>query len=255
MAGLGALAELQLDHLDLGVGRARGEAFGREGAVGVAGAEIAGADLPDDVAAALPMIGAVAALAGIVREAAQFGAAVQGADGIGAERPEAHGRDVEDRGGVGLGALGSADGDAERFLADRRGRNRVRHPLVAFGIDVVVCAEGTHVEHQLGSLVDDRAPVARKRQPVLVAFEEVLAHLRPDRLEDEAQMGGDRIVAQHRMLRLEIVVEAHEREEEGEGEGDADPPRAGIDGPGDAEQDGEGGRQRPGDESRRERQR
>jgi hypothetical protein len=71
----------------------------------------------------------------------------------------------------------------------------VRHPLVALGIDVVVGAEGPHVEHQLGALIDDRAPVTRKRQAVLVALEEVLAHLRPDRLEDEAQMGGDRIVA------------------------------------------------------------
>jgi hypothetical protein len=71
MAGLGALAELQLDHLDLRVGGGGGEAFGRESAVGVAGAEIARADLPDDVAAVLAVIGAEATLAGVVGEAAE----------------------------------------------------------------------------------------------------------------------------------------------------------------------------------------
>ena len=52
MAGLGALAELDLDHLDL-VGSARllREAVGIEMAVGGAAAEIAAADLPDQVAA------------------------------------------------------------------------------------------------------------------------------------------------------------------------------------------------------------
>ncbi len=57
VAGLGALAELQLDHLDLRILGALGKALGREGAVVVARAEVARADLPDDVAAALAVIG------------------------------------------------------------------------------------------------------------------------------------------------------------------------------------------------------
>ena len=255
MAGLGALAELQLDHLYLRVGRTGGELLGREGAVGVAGAEIAGTDLPDDVAAALAVIGAVAALAGVVREAAELGTAVQGADGVGAQRSEAHGRDVEDRGGVGLRALGAADGDAERFLADGRRRDRVRHPFVALGVDVVVGAEGADVEHRLGALVDDGAAVAREGHAVLFAFEEVLAHLGPDRLEDEAQVGGDRIGAQHCVPGLVVVVEADEGQEQGDREADADPPGAGVHGPRHAQQHGKERRQRPGDESRRQRQR
>ena len=52
MAGLGALADLDLDHLDLRRSVAvTANLFGRERAIGVAAAEIAGADLPDDVAA------------------------------------------------------------------------------------------------------------------------------------------------------------------------------------------------------------
>ena len=84
VARLGALAQLELDHLDLRIGRGRGEALGREAAVRVAAAEIAGADLPDDVAAVFAVVGAEAALAGVMREAAELGALVQRADGVGA---------------------------------------------------------------------------------------------------------------------------------------------------------------------------
>src|SRR5690606_10466077 len=83
MAGLGALAQLDLDHLDLGIDRLPGEAFGVEAPVLVAAAEIAAGDLPDDVAAALAVIGADAAFASVVAEPAQARAIVQGADRIG----------------------------------------------------------------------------------------------------------------------------------------------------------------------------
>ena len=113
MAGLGALADLELDHLDLVVGGDAGEFFRIERAVAVAAAEIAGADLPDDVAAVLAVIGADAALAGVMREAALLGAGVERAHRVGAERAEAHRGDVEDRGRIRLGAIRAADGDAE----------------------------------------------------------------------------------------------------------------------------------------------
>ena len=88
MAGLGALAQLELDHLDLLVAATAREVLGREAAVEIAAAEIAGADLPDDVAAHLAMIGAEAAFAGIMREAALLGAGVQSADGVGLKAPK-----------------------------------------------------------------------------------------------------------------------------------------------------------------------
>src|ERR1700752_3124584 len=97
MAGLGALADLELDHLDLVVGGDLGEQFGIEAAVAVAAAEITGADLPDDVAAVLAVIGADAALAGVMRETAALRAGIERAHRVGAERAEAHRRYVEDR--------------------------------------------------------------------------------------------------------------------------------------------------------------
>src|SRR5579863_4080019 len=82
MAGLCALAQLDLDHLDLLAGGDAGESLGGKGAIGISGAEIAGAQLPDDVAAEFPVIGAEASLTGIVREAALFGALVERPDGV-----------------------------------------------------------------------------------------------------------------------------------------------------------------------------
>src|SRR5262245_50206110 len=101
MAGLGALAELQLDHLDLRVGSAGGKQFGREAAVRIASAEIARARFPDDVATAFAVIGTVAAFAGIVGKAAEPGAVVQCPYGVGTEGAEAHGGNVEDRRRIG----------------------------------------------------------------------------------------------------------------------------------------------------------
>src|ERR1700740_1124579 len=98
MAGLGALADLELDHLDLVLAGNPRELVRIERTVAVAAAEIAGADLPDDVAALLAVIRADAALAGVMREAALFRAGIERAHGVGRERAKAHGGDVEHRG-------------------------------------------------------------------------------------------------------------------------------------------------------------
>src|SRR5205807_8989659 len=99
-----------------------------------------------------------------------------------------------------LGARGVAHHDAERFLDDRPRRDRMVHPLEADGIDVVLAAERPHIELHLGALVDDGAAVAAEWRAVLVALEEILPELGPDRLEDEAHMRRGRIVAQDRMV-------------------------------------------------------
>src|SRR5690606_15084616 len=97
---LRALTELELDHLDLRVQGIALETLGIETAFLVAAAEVARADLPDQVAAVLAVVDGDRTLAGIVVETAAPGAGIEGADGIGRERAEAHGRDVEDAGRV-----------------------------------------------------------------------------------------------------------------------------------------------------------
>lgn len=82
-------------------------------AVGGAATKVAAANFPDQVTTVLTVIGADAALASVMGKAAEFGALVQRADGVGAECTKAHRGNVEDRGRVRLAALRPADGHAE----------------------------------------------------------------------------------------------------------------------------------------------
>ena len=188
------------------------EFLGAERAVGIAAAEIARADLPDDVAAVFAMIGAVAAFAGVVREIALPGADVERADGVRAERAEAHRRNVEDRGRVGLAAIRPADVDAERLRDRMPWRDRMVQPLEAAGIDVVLRAERPLVQSPLGALIDHGALVARERRAVLFALEKILPDLRANLFQDEADMRGERIVAQHGVPGLDQVHGAERRQ-------------------------------------------
>src|SRR5580700_2810453 len=104
-------------------------------------AEIARADLPDNVAAVLAMIGTEAAFAGVMGKAALFRAGVERADRIGAERAEAHRRDVEHRNRIRFQTVRPADADAERLGGDRPRRNGMLEPFIARRIDVELRAE------------------------------------------------------------------------------------------------------------------
>ena len=207
VAGLGALADLQFDHLDLRVGGARRELLRVEGAVLVAATEIAGADFPDQVAAHFLVIGTEAALAGVMGEVALLRAGVECAHRVRAERAKAHRGDVEHRGRIGFRAIRPADGDAKMFFGVRLRRHRMVHPFVALFIDVALGAKRALVEHHLGALIDQSSRIAAERHAVLFALEEILPHLRPDLFQQEAQMRRDRIVAQHRMVFLQEIVQ------------------------------------------------
>ncbi len=228
MARLGALADLDLDHLDLGLARLFGKALGVEAAIVVAAAEVARADLPNQIAAVLAVVAADAALARVVGEAVHLGALVQRQDGVGRQRAEAHGRDVEHAGVVGLGAgrdalqglaRAPADPDAEVVRVDLGRLHGVVDPLVALGAHVQLGAEWPHVGLALGALVDHRALRAREGLAVLhVALDEVLADLRADELQPKAHVAQDGIVAQDGVARLAQVAQAYQREQAGHGQ-------------------------------------
>ncbi len=205
--GLGALAQLDLDHLDLRLGRVFREQLRVERAVRVAAAEVARGHLPDQVAALCAVMHADRAFAGVVREVAAQRAAVQRADRRAAQRAEAHRADVEDAGVVGLGAAG-ADAHAEVVRGDARGLQRMVDPLVAFGLHVELGAQRALVGVALGALVHQRALLARERGSLVVALDEVLAHLGADELEQEAQVADHGIVAQDRVAALAHVAHA-----------------------------------------------
>ena len=102
MAGLGTLRQLHLDHLHLRINRLLGEARLVETAVMVAAAEIARAQLPDQIATAFAMVGRDRAFAGVVVEATALGTAIEGADRRCRQRTETHRRNVEHAGRIRL---------------------------------------------------------------------------------------------------------------------------------------------------------
>src|SRR5690606_7134145 len=144
MARLRALGQLDLDHPDLLARRIGDEALLVEAALGVAAAEVAAADLPDEVAAELAVVAGDRALARVVRETPELGAAIERPDRVGRQRAEAHGRNVEDRSRVRLRAGGCrgarlgdrADGNPEVVRPYLRGHRGMVEPLVAGGVDV-----------------------------------------------------------------------------------------------------------------------
>ncbi len=86
-------------------------------------------------------------------------------------------------------------------------------PLIVVAVDVVMGAEWPGLQRLLGALIDDGALVAREGHAVLLVLEEILAQLGADVLEDEAQMGGDRVIAQDRVLGLDEIAQANQSEE------------------------------------------
>ncbi len=208
---LGALAELDLDHLHLRVEGLGGEALRVELAIAGAAPEVAAAQFPDQVAAVLAVIGTDAALAGVVVEVAHLRATVQRANGVGAEGAETHRRDVEQRSGVRLAALWPADVDAELAgIAEWRRTHRVADEFVAGGVHVDQGAEGLLRAFVLRPRVDQRALGAGEGQGVAVGFQQVLADLRADAFHQIADVAQDRIVAAHRVWRLGQVEQAEQ---------------------------------------------
>jgi len=116
----------------------------------------------------LAVVGRDRTFAGIVRETAAFGAGIERQDGVGTQRAEAHGRDVENAGVVGLRAQSdaiatcrdlvgcAANPDAEMVRCQRAGRDRMVHPLVTLGVYIELRAERSVVRVSLGALVHQR---------------------------------------------------------------------------------------------------
>ena len=217
---LGALGELDLDHLDLRRGRLRGEPLVAKRTVVVATAEIAAAELPDQVPAEFAVISADATLAGVVCEVSELGALVERANGVRAQRAEAHGGNVEERQRVGLPTLGAADFQAEIMTINRKGSDGMIDPFEIVAVDILLSAERAFVEGPLRALIGDRALGAVERRSVGVALQKVLADLRSDLFQAEADIGEDRIVPPQAVLGLQNIPDADRAHHGAEGEED-----------------------------------
>ena len=211
-----ALGQLQFDHLHLIVRSQRRELLGVEAAIMGAAAEVACADLENQIAATFAVITADPALARVMREPADLRALVQRGNGVGRQRTKAHGRDVVDRRGVRLRTIITTDQNAEIGVRDLLGFDRVRHPLIAGIVDALLRAKRPLVLDVLGALIHDRPRFAAERHLFVVAFDQILADLGADGFEQVAEVTDDGIVAQHRVPRLEHVIDAHQHEDPAE---------------------------------------
>src|SRR5262245_47812483 len=224
VAWLGPLRQLDLDHFDLLLPRHLLEVLRAERAVRIAAAEIAAADLPDDVAAEFAVILAKAPLPGVMREPADLGALIERANRGRAECAKAHRRDVQQRQRIRFLAARSAHDDPEIVTVGRTRRERVIDPLVIAGIDVLLGAEWALVELALGALIRDRALGAVEGRTVVFALEKILADFRTDLLEQEAKIGKNGVVALETMGALNHVPDAERNEPDADQEQDKQSP-------------------------------
>ncbi|MCY1176505.1 hypothetical protein D9M73_167800 [compost metagenome] len=154
-------------------------------------------------------------------EATALGPLVERGNGVGAEGAEAHGRDIEDRGGVRLATLRTTDGDTERGgIGGICWQHRMADELEAGPVDIVERTEGLLGAFILGPGVDQRALGARERQLVVITLKQVLANFRADGFDQVTDVAQNRIVAPYRMVALAQVVQANQAEQgadQGEG--------------------------------------
>jgi hypothetical protein len=231
-AGLGALAQLDLQSPHRSAGHQVLEPVQIEPAAVVAAAEVRGADLEDQLAA-VPVVRRQAALAGVLQAAGQRRAAVQRLDRGAGQRAEAHPGDVHHR------LRPERPGPAARRAQDLRarygglvpgrgGRRGHRPPEGAVlddrvsgrVLEVVVGAEAEVVVLLLRRGVDPSPLVAGERPLLVVAGHHVLAQLRPDRLDRVPAVPDHREVAQQRMVPLQEIAHGdrgHRREGSGRG--------------------------------------
>src|SRR2546430_583330 len=120
------------------------------------------------------MVPADPAFARVARETSELGSPVEGANGICAQRAEAHGGNVEEREGVGLATVGAADRDAKVVALDRTGNDRMIDPLEVVAVDVLLRAERPLVERALRPLVSNGAFRSIERRAVGFALQEIL---------------------------------------------------------------------------------
>src|SRR5262245_4782202 len=154
------------------------------------------------------MIAADTALAGIVREAAELGSPVESANGVCAPRPEAHGRNLEERQGVELTAFGAAHRDTKVVTFDRAGNDRMIDPLEVVAVDVLLSAERPLIERALRSLISNRAFRSIERRAVGFALQKILTDFRSDLFQHEADVGEDGVIAPDAVLGLQEIPNA-----------------------------------------------
>ncbi|MCY1177220.1 hypothetical protein D9M73_175200 [compost metagenome] len=146
-------------------------------------------------------------------EIAQLGALIEGADGIGAERAEAHRRNVENRRRVRLAALRPANDDPEACRIGQRCRaHGVADELETGFIYVDQGAERFVRGFVLRPGIHQRALGAGEGQGIAVGLQQVLADFRANGLDQIADVAKNRVVTADGVALLQQVEQADQAE-------------------------------------------
>ena len=219
-AGLGALTQFDLDRANLRTPRdGLLQPRHAEAAVGLTAAEVAGADLPDQVPS-VEVIWRDAPFAGVVQAAGDLRPAVERFDRRAAQGSEAHARDVDDRRRT--ERLRASAGRAEHFRARNRALRVVRRvaghgrlqrkrlvlddEVIGLSLHVLVGAEPEGGVRLLRGRIHPPPLVAAERPLLVVVRHDVLTELRADGLEPVADVPDDREIPEDRVLALQQVV-------------------------------------------------
>ena len=217
---LGALTQFDLDRANLRTPRdGLLQPRQAEAAVGLTAAEVAGADLPDQVSP-VEVIGRDAPFAGIVQAARDLRPAVERFDRRAAQGSEAHARDVDDRRRA--ERLHAAARRAEHFRARNRALRVVRRvagtgrlqrkrlvlddEVIGLSLHLLVGAESERGVLLLRGRIHPPPLVAAERSLLVIVRHDVLTELRADSLEPVAEVPDDREVPEDRVLALQQVV-------------------------------------------------
>ncbi len=192
------------------------EALETEPAIGGTTAEVTRADLEDQVTA-VQMVFGHSSFAGVVQTSGGGGPLVEGDDRRCAQRAEAHARHVHDRRRPERARPAARRAEYlaafQPVVVGCRCRQRENRwfddEIVRRLFQVVVRAEAEAGVHLLCRRVHPAALVAAERPLLVIAGHDVLAQLRADVLQQEAQVPDDREGSQDRVLALYQVVERH----------------------------------------------
>ena len=83
MSGFGPLRQFDFNHFDIGQGRFLSKCLIRKVPVFIPAAKVAGADIPDQIAAKFQMIAADSALSRVMSKTTCLGTAIECTDGVG----------------------------------------------------------------------------------------------------------------------------------------------------------------------------
>src|SRR5258706_4322067 len=116
----------------------------------------------------------------VVGKTPNLGTCIQRFDSILTKGPKAHGRHVKHTHVIGLRTFFTTESHTRVVVHLMKifGGDRVRDPLIPFGIYIQLCPKGNGVNLSFGALINDRAFVPVNRCTIRVALHKILLNLR-----------------------------------------------------------------------------